>query len=231
MVSSTPMKQASLDLNLSTRKTRKPEFLAQMERVVPWAALVELIPRNTLGGKNSRPPFALESMLHMHFLQQQFSLSGPAMEEVFFEMPVDREFAQLDAHGRLPEKSTVLRFRHRLEKHKLTERGLLLKAGTAVNATLIPAPSSTRNKDRARKPEMHSNKKDNQWHFGIKGHIGVDVNSGLVHTARGTSGHVGDMSKDNSLLHGKEVDAFEKLDIRGSPSEPMPRAASLGTSP
>ncbi len=232
MASSPPMKQTSLDLNLSARRTRKQEFLAQMQRLVPWAALVELIAPYYPEGKNGRPPFALETMLRIHFMQQWFSLSDPAMEEAFFDTPVYREFAQLDAHGRLPDESTILRFRHRLEKHKLaeqilmvvnallTERGLLLKAGTAVDATLIPAPSSTKNKNRARDPEMHSSKKGNQWHFGMKAHIGVDADSGLVHTVRGTSGHVGDVTEGNSLLHGQEVDAFGDAGYQGIAKRP-----------
>ena len=164
MASSFPMKQTSLDLNLSVKRTRKQEFLAQMERVVPWAALVELIAPYYPEGKNGRPPFALETMLRIHFMQQWFSLSDPAMEEAFFDTPLYREFAQLDAHARLPDESTILRFRHRLERHKLadqilatvndllTAQGLLLRAGTAVDATLIPAPSSTKNKPRHATP-------------------------------------------------------------------------------
>ena len=116
------MKQSSLDLSLSIKKTRKQELLAQMELVVPWAALVDLIAPYYPEGKNGRPPFALETMLRIHFMQQWFSLSDPAMEEAFFDVPVYRQFAQLDAHGRLPDESTILRFRHRLEKHKLAEQ-------------------------------------------------------------------------------------------------------------
>ena len=171
-------------------------------------------------------------MLRVHFMQQWFSLSDPAMEEAFFDTPLYREFAQLGAHGRLPDESTILRFRHRLEKHKLadqilvvvnallTERGLLLKAGTAVDATLIPAPSSTKNKDKTRDPEMHSSKKGNQWYFGMKAHIGVDADSGLVHTVRGTSGHVGDITEGNSLLHGQESDAFGDAGYQGIGKRP-----------
>ena len=226
------MKQTDLGLNLTSKRTRKGEFLAQMERVVPWADLVDLIAPYYPEGKNGRPPFALEAMLRVHFMQQWFSLSDPAMEEAFFDTPLYREFAQLDAHGRLPDESTILRFRHRLEKHKLadqilvvvnallTERGLLLKAGTAVDATLIPAPSSTKNKDKARDPEMHSSKKGNQWYFGMKAHIGVDADSGLVHTVRGTSGHVGDITEGNSLLHGQETDAFGDAGYQGIGKRP-----------
>ena len=221
------MKQTSLDLSLSTKRTRKQEFLAQMECVVPWAALVELIAPYYPEGKSGRPPFALETMLRVHFLQQWFSLSDPAMEEAFFDTPLYREFAQLDVHGRLPDESTILRFRHRLERHKLAEqilaivndlltaKGLLLKAGTAVDATLIAAPSSTKNKDRARDPEMHSSQKGKQWYFGMKAHIGVDADSGLVHTVRGTSGNMADIAEGNSLLHGKETDAYGDAGYQG----------------
>jgi len=136
------MKQSSFDLNLSTRRTRKQAFLQQMDTVVPWNALVELITPYYSEGRNGRPPFALETMLRVHFMQQWFSLSAPAMEEAFFDTPLYREFAQLGAFGRLPDESTILRFRHRLEKHKLADqilvtvnelleqRGLLLKVGT-----------------------------------------------------------------------------------------------------
>ena len=226
------MKQSSLDLNLSTKRTRKQELLAQMELVVPWAALVELIAPYYPEGKNGRPPFALQTMLRIHCMQQWFDLSDLGMEEAFFDTPVYREFAQLDANGRLPDESTILRFRHRLERHKLAEQilatvndllsaqGLLLKAGTAVDATLIAAPSSTKNKDKARDPEMHSSQKGNEWHFGMKAHIGVDADSGLVHTVRGTSGNVSDVVEGNSLLHGQETDVYADAGYQGAEKRP-----------
>ncbi len=229
---SCPMKQSSLDLNLSIKRTRKQELLAQMERVVPWAALVELIAPYYPEGKNGRPPFALATMLRIHCMQQWFTLSDLAMEEAFFDTPVYREFAQLNAHGRLPDESTILRFRHRLEKHKLAEQilvtvnellatqGLLLKAGTAVDATLIPAPTSTKNKDKTRDPEMHSSQKGNEWYFGMKAHIGVDADSGLVHTVIGTSGNVADVTEGNQLLHGQEKDAFGDAGYQGITKRP-----------
>ena len=159
-------------------------------------------------------------------------LSDPAMEEAFFDTPLYREFAQLQEFGRLPDESTILRFRHRLEKHKLaeqilqtvnellTERGLPLKVGTAIDATLIAAPTSTKNKDKARDPEMHSSKKDNQWYFGMKAHIGVDADSGLVHSVRGTSGHVSDIAEGNSLLHGQETLGFGDAGYQGIDKRP-----------
>ena len=204
------MKQAALDLNLSLKKTRKREFLEQMERVVPRAALVARITPYYPEGRTGRPPFELETMLRTHFLQQWFSLSDPAMEEAFFDVPLCREFAQLDSRGRLPGESTILRFRHRLEKHKLADgilatvndllssQGLLLRQVSAVDATLIAAPSSTKNKEGKRGPEMHSSKKGNQWYFGMKAHIGVDADSGLVHSVRGTAGRVADVTEGSS---------------------------------
>jgi IS5 family transposase len=226
------MKQVSLELNLSMKKTRKREFLEQMERVVPWSELVALIAPYYPEGRSGRPPFALETMLRTHFLQQWFNLSDPAMEEAFFDVPLYREFARLDAHGRLPDESTILRFRHRLERHKLADeifatvnallsaKGLLLRAGTAVDATLIAAPSSTKNKDRQRDPEMHSSKKGEQWYFGMKAHIGADVESSLVHTVRGTSGNVADVSEGNALLHGQESVAFGDAGYQGIEKRP-----------
>jgi transposase, IS5 family len=230
------MKQSSFDLNLITRRTRKQAFLQQMDTVVPWAALVELIAPYYSEGRNGRPPFPLETMLRVHFMQQWFSLSDPAMEEAFFDTPLYREFAQLSAFARLPDESTILRFRHRLEKHKLADqilatvnellvqRGLLLKVGTAVDATLIPAPSSTKNKAKARDPEMHSSQKGNEWHFGMKAHIGVDADSGLVHTVRGTSGNVADVTEGNSLLHGQETDVFGDAGYQGADKRPDAKA-------
>jgi IS5 family transposase len=221
------MKQASLKLDLNVKKTRKQVFLKQMEQVVPWAALVELITPYYPEGKTGRPPFSLQTMLRVHFMQQWFTLSDPAMEEAFFDTPLYREFAQLEEFGRLPDESTILRFRHRLEKHKLgeqilrvvneilIERGLLLKTGTVVDATLIAAPSSTKNKDKARDPDMHSSKKGQQMYFGMKAHIGADAESGLVHTVRGTSGNVHDVTEGNSLLHGEETIAFGDAGYQG----------------
>ena len=226
------MNQRSLDLNLSTKATRKQVLLAHMERVVPWAALVAVIAPYYPEGKNGRPPFALETMLRLHCLQQWFELSDLGLEEALFDIPLYREFAHLDAHGRLPDESTILRFRHRLEKHKLAEQilaivnellaaqGLLLKAGTAVDATLIAAPTSTKNKDKQRDPEMHSSQKGREWYFGMKAHIGVDADSGLVHTVRGTSGNVSDVVEANSLLHGHETDVFADAGYQGAHKRP-----------
>ena len=230
MKSSNP--QASLGFSLSVRKTRKAIFLEQMDRVVPWSRLVDLIAPHYPAGRTGRPPFELETMLRTHFLQQWFNLSDPAMEEAFFDTPLYREFVGLADNVRLPDESTILRFRHRLEKHGLAtqmlaeintillERGLMLKEGSAVDATLIAAPSSTKNKDKARDPEMHSSQKGNQWYFGMKAHIGVDADSGLVHTVRCTSGNEHDITQAHRLLHGHEKSVWADAGYQGVEKRP-----------
>jgi transposase, IS5 family len=222
------MKQADLGLSLTTKRTRKRVFLDEMNRVVPWAALVGLIAPRAPKGKRGRPPFALETMLRIHFMQQWFTLSDPAMEEALHDMAMFREFANLSWDERLPDETTILRFRRLLEVHqlaaeifkvvneRLTAKGLLLRAGTVVDATLIAAPCSTKNASGERDPEMHQSKKGNQWHFGMKAHIGVDAQSGLVHTVQGSSGNVNDVVQANSLLHGLESEAFGDAGYQGA---------------
>jgi IS5 family transposase len=227
------MKQISLGLNLSTKKTRKREFLEQMEKVVPWAVLVEIVAPHCPKSKTGRPPFPIETMLRIHYMQQWFGLSDPAMEESLHDVPVLREFAKLDGVlDRLPDETTILRFRHLLEKHDLApdmlrvvndllqHKGLLLKTGTAVDATLISAPSSTKNKSGERDPEMHQTKKGNQWYFGMKAHIGVDAESGFVHTVVGTAANVSDITQAGALLHGEETAAFADAGYQGVHKRP-----------
>ena len=172
------------------------------------------------------------TMLRIHFMQQWRALSDPDMEEAFFDTPLYRAFEQLEEFARLPDESTILRFRHRLEKYKLVEqiletvnqllpeRGLLLEAGTAIDANLIAVLTFTKNKDKKRDPEMHSSKKGSQWYFGMKAHIGVDAESGLVHTVRGTSGHVSDIAEANTLLHGEESVAHGDVGYQGVEKRP-----------
>ena len=228
------MKQADLGLDLTAKRTRKREFLEQMERVVPWSELTSLIEAHyTKKSSVGRPPFALASMLRIHFLQQWFALSDPAMEEALFDVPLFREFAQLPTGvARLPDESTILRFRHLLEQHGLAEKilaavnatltakGLLLRSGSVVDATLIAAPSSTKNSTGTRDPEMHQTKKGNQWHFGMKAHIGADLSSGLVHTVVGTAANVNDVTVGNALLHGGETDVFADAGYQGAERRP-----------
>jgi IS5 family transposase len=227
------MKQADLGLNLTTKRTRKRQFLDEMNRVVPWPELVELVRAHAPAGKRGRPPFPVETMLRIHFLQLWFGLSDPAMEEALFDVPLYREFAGLD-NGlvRLPDESTILRFRHLLEEKKLaprilatinellTERGLMLRQGTMVDATLIQAPSSTKNASGERDPDMHQTKKGNQWYFGMKAHIGADAESGLVHTVRCTAANVNDVVEANRLLHGEELEVYCDAGYQGADKRP-----------
>ena len=222
------MKQANLGLDLTAKKTRKREFLEEMDRVVPWGELVALIEPYSPRAKTGRPPFAIQTMLRIHFMQQWFGLSDPAMEEALFDVPMYREFAQLpDGLVRLPDESTILRFRHLLEKHGLAAqmfaavnatlgaKGLMLKTGSVVDATLIAAPSSTKNSTGTRDPDMHQTKKGNNWYFGMKAHIAVDAHSGLVHHQVCTPANVHDLSVVEQLLHGKEKHVFADSGYRG----------------
>jgi transposase, IS5 family len=199
-----------------------------MNLVIPWTELLALIAPHAPAGKTGRPPFATEVMLRIHLLQQFFGHSDPAMEEALHDIPLYREFAHLDAGiTRLPDESTILRFRHMLEEHqlgrqilatvnaKLIDRGLMLKTGTVVDATLIAAPSSTKNDKGERDPEMHQTKKGNQWHFGMKAHIGVDADSGLVHTVTTTAANAHDITQAAALLHGQEEVVFADSGYRG----------------
>jgi transposase, IS5 family len=227
------MKQLGLGLNLSMKKTRKREFLEEMEHVVPWAALVQIVEPHCPRAKTGSPPMPVETMLRIHYLQQWFGLSDPAMEEALHDVPLYREFAKLgDAQARLPDETTILRFRHLLERHNLAPdmlrlvndillaKGLMLRTGTAVDATLISAPSSTKNAEGERDPEMKQTKKGNNWYFGMKAHIGVDSSSGLVHTVVGTAANVNDLNVAGQLLHGEEHAAFGDAGYQGVHKRP-----------
>src|SRR5512139_2841974 len=230
------MKQISLaatGFEIVTKRTRKREFLDEMNQVVPWAELIALIEPHAPAGRTGRPPFAVATMLRIHFFQQWFGLSDPAMEEALHDVPLYREFAGLDAGvTRMPDESTILRFRHLLEANNLSiqllaainatlaTKGLLLKSGTVVDATLIAAPPSTKNRTGERDPEMHQTQKGNQWHFGMKAHIGVDADSGLVHTVIGTAANVNDVTQGHGLLHGEETDVFADAGYQGAMKRP-----------
>ena len=233
------MKQISLattGFELVTKRTRKRVFLDEMNLVVPWTELVSLIQPFASGGtgpKGGRPSFPVQTMLRIHFLQQWFGLSDPAMEEALHDVSLYCEFARLDPGVmRLPDESTILRFRHLLEENNLSIqllatinttlaiRGLMLKTGTVVDATLIAAPSSTKNSTGERDPEMHQTKKGNQWHFGMKAHIGVDADTGLVHTVIGTAANVNDVTQGHGLLHGDEQVVFADAGYQGATYRP-----------
>ena len=224
------MDQMTFGLDPLPKKTRKEVFLEEMNLVVPWAALVALIQPHVRGAHQAlggRPPFPVETMLRIHCLQLWWNLSDPAMEEELHERPLYRRFVGLEGAARIPDETTILRFRRLLEKNELApkllatinaglaQHGLMLKTGTVVDATIIAAPSSTKNKTGERDPEMHQTKKGNQWHFGMKAHIGVDAESGLVHTVIGTAANVNDVTQAGALLHGQETAAFGDAGYRG----------------
>ena len=200
------------------KQTRRELFLAKMEQVVPWSRLTEVIePHYPKSGKRGRPPVGLERMLRMYFVQQWYGLADEAVEDAIYDSQALRQFLRIDLSCQsVPDATTLMGFRHLLEAHNLTqallveinamliEKGLLMSKGTLVDATLIAAPSSTKNQTHARDPEMHQTKKGNQWYFGIKAHIGADEESGLVHTVITTAANVSDISQTAGLLHGQE---------------------------
>lgn len=192
---------AQAEYDKKKKRTRREVFLEKMEQVVPWSRLMEVIePYYPKSGKRGRPPMGLERMLRMYFVQQWYGLADEAVEDAVYDSQALRNFMGIDlSRTNVPDATTLMGFRHLLEAHDLTkamlveinvmlmERGLLMTQGTLVDATLIAAPSSTKNKEHARDPEMHQAKKGNQWHFGMKAHIGVDKDSGLVHTLTTTA--------------------------------------------
>jgi transposase, IS5 family len=215
------------------KQTRRDKFLSEMERVVPWARLVERLQPFYPKGERGRPPIGLERMLRLHFLQQWYGLADEALEDALYDSQALRGFAGIDLSvAAVPDATTVMNFRHWLEEHDLTrvlfdevgamleERGLLMRQGTIVDATIIAAPPSTKNKKKSRDPEMHQTKKGNQWHFGMKAHIGVDVTSGLVHTVVGTAANEADINQTASLLHGQESDVFADAGYTGADKRP-----------
>jgi IS5 family transposase len=221
------------------KQTRRDKFLAEMEQVVPWARLVERLRPFYPKGERGRPPIGLERMLRIHFLQQWYGLADGAMEDALYDSQALRGFAGIDLTvAAVPEETTILNFRHWLEQHELSqalfaevsamleERGLLMRQGTipgsspGTDTTIIAAPSSTKNKSKARDPEMHQTKKGNQWHFGMKAHIGVDVASGLVHTVKGTAANEADITQTAALLHGEEEDVFGDAGYTGADKRP-----------
>jgi transposase, IS5 family len=215
------------------KQTRRDKFLAEMEQVVPWARLVERLRPFYPKGERGRPPIGLERMLRIHFLQQRYGLADGAMEDALYDSQALRGFAGIDLTvASVPEETTILNFRHWLESHELSqalfaevaamleERGLLMRQGTIVDATIIAAPPSTKNKQKSRAPEMHQTKKGNRWHFGMKAHIGVDVASGLVHTVVGTAANEADINQMAAVLHGAEEDVFADAGYTGADKRP-----------
>ena len=224
---------SQLEYGAKKKQTRRDKFLAEMELVVPWPRLVERLRPFYPKGERGRPPVGLERMLRIYFLQQWYGLADEALEDALYDSQALRGFAVIDLSlATVPDATTVLNFRHWLERHDLTrvlfdevgtmlaERGLLMRQGTIVDATIIAAPPSTKNKQKSRDPEMHQTKKGTQWHFGMKAHIGVDVASGVVHTVVGTAANEADINQTASLLHGREKDVFADAGYTGADKRP-----------
>jgi IS5 family transposase len=196
--------------------TRRERFLAEMDAVIPWPRLVGLIAPHYPHSGKGRPPHDLERMLRIYFLQQWFNLSDPQAEDAIYDSESMRRFARVElGDDKIPDESTILRFRHRLEQHGLTEaifeavkdllaeHQLTLRAGTIVDATIIAAPSSTKNAPKSRDPEMKQTRKGKNWHFGMKLHIGTD-RRGIVHSVTATHAAESDIKQLPNLLHGEE---------------------------
>jgi transposase, IS5 family len=211
-----------------TKKTRRAEFLEEMEQVVPWRQLCALVEPHYPQAGQGRPPVGVERMLRMYFLQQWFNLSDPAVEEALYDSMVLRQFVGIDL-GRepVPDETTVCKFRHLLEEHNLGEqilgtvnlhlqsKGVRITTGTIVDATILHAPSSTKNREQKRDPEMHQTRKGKQWYFGMKAHVGVDSKSKVIHTAVATAANVADVTVLPDLLHGEETRVWGDQAYRG----------------
>jgi IS5 family transposase len=198
--------------------TRREKFLGRMEEIIPWADLLAVIEPFYPKGERGRPPLGLERMLRVYFLQQWYGLADEAIEDAIYDSQAMRGFARIDlAADGVPDATTLLKFRRLLETNDLCKglfnainadlaaRGLMMREGTLVDATLIAAPPSTKNKEKKRDPEMHQTRKGNQWYFGMKAHIGADRDGKLVHTVVVTAAHVADLTKTAELLHGQET--------------------------
>ena len=215
------MSFAQSEYAMKKKVTRRERFLGEMEVVVPWNRLIEVIRPHYPKGERGRRPIGIERMLRIYFLQQWYGLADEALEDTIYDSQAMRTFAGIDLSVEsVPDATTLLHFRHLLEAHDLTrrlfeevgtlleERKLLMKEGTIVDATIIAAPSSTKNARKERDPEMHQTKKGNQWYFGLKAHIGVDAKSGLVHRVSGTAANVADIAQTHALLHGQEKEVY-----------------------
>ncbi|WP_228289385.1 IS5 family transposase [Klebsiella pneumoniae] len=202
---------ADSEFSTKRRQTRKEIFLSRMEQILPWQNMVEVIEPFYPKAGNGRRPYPLETMLRIHCMQHWYNLSDGAMEDALYEIASMRLFARLSLDSALPDRTTIMNFRHLLEQHQLArqlfktinrwlaEAGVMMTQGTLVDATIIEAPSSTKNKEQQRDPEMHQTKKGNQWHFGMKAHIGVDAKSGLTHSLVTTAANEHDLNQLGNL--------------------------------
>lgn len=220
---------SELEYAAKKKVTRRDRFLGEIDKVTPWSALVaEIEPFYPKGTGRGRPPIGVERMLRMYIAQQCFGLSDEGVEDAIYDSQAIRCFVGIDlSRESAPDATTLLKFRRLLETHHLTERifaaintllavkGLILKEGTVVDATIIAAPSSTKNQSGERDPEMHQTKKGNQWHFGMKAHIGVDAETGITHTLVTTPANTNDVTQAHALLHGEEKVAFGDAGYQG----------------
>jgi len=208
---------ASVAYTQKKKQTRRERFLTEMDAVLPWPELLRVVRRHYPKAGRGRHPIPLERMLRIYFLQQWYGLSDPAMEDALYDIESLRRFAGIELNeDAIPDETTICKFRHLLETHNLTaklftvtekylsERGLLLREGTIVDATIIDAPASTKNAPRARDPEMAQTKKGNMWYFGMKAHVGCDTKRGLTHSIVVTDAAVHDSQVMDELLHGEE---------------------------
>ena len=226
------MKQQTLAMGtgfeLHARPTRKAEFLAKLDKLMPWSALCALVQPHYPKAGNGRPPIGLERMLRMYWVANWFNLADEACEDAMYDLAVFREFCGFDlGRERIPDATTLLKFRHLLEENDfgkemfarvgalLQANGVKVSGGTIVDATLIAVPPSTKNEDKARDPEMHQVKKGNQWYFGMKVHIGADSQTGLIHSASVTAANVPDSDEVPNLLHGEETRLYGDSAYRG----------------
>ena len=212
---------ASLAYENKKKKTRREKFLEEMNQAIPWAELLQVVRDHYPKAGNGRHPMLLERMLRIYFMQQWYGLSDPGMEDALYDSEAMRRFADIDLEvDAVPDETTILHFRHLLEKHNLTkkifektqryltEKGLLLREGTIVDATIINAPASTKNRDKTRDKEMRQTKKGNQWYFGMKAHVGTDTGRGLAHSVVVTDAAVHDSRVMDELLHGEELAVY-----------------------
>lgn len=210
------------------KQTRREKFLNEMDKAIPWERLEAQIEPYYPKAGDGRQPYNLPIMLRIHFMQHWYGISDPAMEDALYEITSMRRFAGLSlSRGSIPDETTILNFRHLLERHQLGnclfdevaaylgEQGLMLREGTIVDASLIEAPSSTKNNSGKRDPEMHQTRKGKQWYFGMKMHIGVDDATGLVHSLVNTSANVHDVTQADKLLHGEESRVFADAGYAG----------------
>ena len=230
---------ADLEYAGKKRKTRREKFLERMEGLIPWEDLEERIrPFYPKAGRGRRP-YELSTMLRVHCVQLFYNLSDPGMEDMLYEVESVRRFAGLRLSGPLPDETTILNFRHLLENHglgtglfeeinrHLESQGLRLQEGTIVDASIIAAPSSTKNRSKERDPEMHQTKKGNEWHFGMKVHIGVDSETGVVHSVSTTPANVHDVTETPRLLHGGETQVWGDAGYQGVDKRPENRGLEV----